>query len=300
MAENPTFSQRHDYEPLPEPMQTESLSEDLRREIWNTVRSDVLLKITTDSGFYREKSRRFIERVLGEFFKIPEDQINSSSPNQVFRIFKQCITGEIFHKVLTLLEIIMHDEYLGIITSDEYSFDDDKFASQISIIFNKHNAPYWLDRSEKPFQFVPRGSVEQTEAVQKALETLRHDTPPAAKHLRQAAEHIRSRKYADAIRESIHAVESVARSISPDANNTLGPALNSLEKAGLLRHPALKEAFSKLYGYTNDEPGIRHSMIDNDTPDVGVDEAVFMFGACASFAAYLSNKHQTMNNPGGN
>ena len=136
--------------------------------------------------------------------------------------------------------------------------------------------------------------------MQKALETLRHDTPPAAKHLRQAAEHIRSRKYADAIRESIHAVESVARSISPDANKTLGPALNSLEKAGLLKHPALKEAFSKLYGYTNDEPGIRHALDNKDTADVGVDEAVFMFGACASFAAYLSNKHQAMNNPGGN
>ena len=30
-----TFSQRHGYEPLPEPMQLEELSDDLRREIWN-------------------------------------------------------------------------------------------------------------------------------------------------------------------------------------------------------------------------------------------------------------------------
>ncbi len=33
-----TFSQRHGYESLPEPMQLEELSDDLRREIWNATR----------------------------------------------------------------------------------------------------------------------------------------------------------------------------------------------------------------------------------------------------------------------
>ena len=28
------------------------------------------------------------------------------------------------------------------------------------------------------------------------------------------------------------------------------------------------------------------------SPDVDLDEAMFMFGACASFAAYLVNKHR--------
>ena len=30
--------------------------------------------------------------------------------------------------------------------------------------------------------------------------------------------------------------------------------------------------------------------LDKDAPDVDPDEAVFMFGACASFAAWLVNK----------
>ena len=45
-------------------------------------------------------------------------------------------------------------------------------------------------------------------------------------------------------------------------------------------------------GYTSDEQGIRHALIDQATADVGLDEAMFMFGACASFAAYLANKHR--------
>ena len=115
----------------------------------------------------------------------------------------------------------------------------------------------------------------------------------ATTHLRDAAEHIKEQKYADSIADSIHAVESVACKIDPDpeGRNTLSKALNSLEKAGLLKHKNLKEAFKNLYIYTSNEPGIRHSLLDKDAPDVGQDEAMFMFGACASFAAYLVNKH---------
>ena len=114
----------------------------------------------------------------------------------------------------------------------------------------------------------------------------------ATTHLRQAAEHINARQYPDAITDSIHAVESVACIIDRRANKTLGPALGSLERAGVLRHPALKEAFKKLYGYTSDEQGLRHALLDKDAADVGLEEAVFMFGACASFAAYLTQKHR--------
>ena len=95
----------------------------------------------------------------------------------------------------------------------------------------------------------------------------------------------------------IHAVESVARVIDPKASKKLSLALDSLETAGLLNHPALKKAFNNLYGYTSDEEGIRHALLKRDAADVGLDEAVFMFGTCASFAAYLVNKHQKANQP---
>ena len=68
----------------------------------------------------------------------------------------------------------------------------------------------------------------------------------------------------------------------------LGPALAKLEKSGAI-HPALKQAFEKLYGYTNDEKGIRHAQL-NDPSNVTDHEAVFMLGACASFVTYLINR----------
>ena len=47
-----------------------------------------------------------------------------------------------------------------------------------------------------------------------------------------------------------------------------------------------------LYGYTSDEDGIRHALL-GEQEKVDIDDAVFMFGACASFTAYLVNKART-------
>ncbi len=131
--------------------------------------------------------------------------------------------------------------------------------------------------------------------MKQAIKTLRErGMEGATTHLRQAAEHIEAQQYGDSIADSIHAVESAARVITQKANAPLGQALDSLEKAGLLNHPALKEAFKNLYGYASNKPGIRHSLFEKGTADVDVDEAVFMLGACASFVAYLVNKHHQM------
>ncbi len=45
-------------------------------------------------------------------------------------------------------------------------------------------------------------------------------------------------------------------------------------------------------GYTSDEQGFRHLLLNKAEDNVTIDEAVFMLGACASFASYLWRKHQ--------
>ena len=169
-----------------------------------------------------------------------------------------------------------------------------KFKDRIADIF-KNKSAYELGTSERQYWFFPRTSKEEGEAVQQAIKVIHQGgIKGAVTELRNAAKFIITGDHADSIRESINAVESIARTIDPASSKALGPALKSLEDAGLLKHKALKEAFMKLYGYTSDEQGIRHSLLDQSSADVGLDEAIFMFGACASFAAYLSKKHQTL------
>ena len=263
---------------MPEPMRLEEISDALRREIWNEIRRLLQSMPHTAAWFYGE-GELFIERVLGRLLKRSEDEINKQSGN-VFGSFKRIILGSRFNIFLDLIEIVLYEN------------PKHEFVQKISHTFEIHAAAYWLDSSHFPYQFFPRSDKAQGEATRSAIETIRESgMEGASTHLRQAADHISARQFADSITDSIHAVESVARTLDPKAK-TLGEALSSLERSGLLKHPALKEAFSKLYGYTSDEQGIRHSLLDKASPDVDLDEAMFMFGACASFAAYLVNKYR--------
>jgi hypothetical protein len=69
----------------------------------------------------------------------------------------------------------------------------------------------------------------------------------------------------------------------------LNGALARLENPAKI-HPALKRGFGNLYGYTSDESGIRHALLDDGTANVDEADALFMIGACAAFVSYLINK----------
>ena len=278
-----TFSQREGYESMPEPMRLEEISDDLRREIWNETRrlleSFVIYSHKYKRNYFDTKGVEFVERVIGKLLKISEDEIDTEY-FYVTDLSKKTIWNYHFNKVLDFAEIISNEK------------PEHEFARKIAYAFETHAAAYWLDLSRRPYRFFPRSTKMQGEATRSAIATIRNwGMKGAETHLLQAANHINARQFADSITDSILAVESVARTIAPKAK-TLGPALNSLQKIGLLKHSALKEAFSKLYGYTSDEQGIRHALLDKASPDVDLDEAMFMFGTCASFAAYLVNKHR--------
>lgn len=95
-----------------------------------------------------------------------------------------------------------------------------------------------------------------------------------------------NKDYKNCIKESICAVESICQIITKDEKATLGKALKLLKDTGLTIHPSLESAFSKLYGYTSDEGGIRHceGMFESD---VSFEGAKFMLVSCSAFVNYL-------------
>jgi len=279
------FSHRYGYRELPEAMQPEELSAELRREVWNTTRA-FLREQRAHGGwdyYFPRAPEAFVERVFGQLLEEAEDDI-STSYNDVMALTKEVISAGPFHAVLDLAEIMMNDP-----------FTDVSFAQTIAASFDRLSAPYSVDMSQQPFEFRPHASIAQRDAIKKAVDDMRESNMHGADiHLRDAAKHINAGQYADAIADSIHAVVSVARTIDDKESKALGPALDSLERVGLLKHPSLKQAFKTLYGYTCEEQGIRHPLIAEGEANVGLDEALFMYGACASFAAYLVSKHRQM------
>ena len=106
-------------------------------------------------------------------------------------------------------------------------------------------------------------------------------------HLQQALDLYANRDdpdYRNSIKESISAVESMAKIISGKPKAELSDALKEMEKKKVL-HAALKEGFIKLYGYTCDADGIRHSMMDK--PNLDAADARYFLLSCTSFINYL-------------
>jgi hypothetical protein len=104
-------------------------------------------------------------------------------------------------------------------------------------------------------------------------------------HLKNAAQELTAGNWAPSIRESIHAVEAAAKIIEPSAK-TLEPALASLARDNKL-HGGMKNGFAALYGFTSDEKGIRHSLLEKSQAEMDEADAQFMLGACAAFVSYL-------------
>jgi hypothetical protein len=65
--------------------------------------------------------------------------------------------------------------------------------------------------------------------------------------------------------------------LEPSAN-TLTPALSKLATSVRI-HPALRNGFSSLYGFTNDEQGVRHAPLDEPVAQVDETDALYMLGS---------------------
>ena len=90
--------------------------------------------------------------------------------------------------------------------------------------------------------------------------------------------------YRNSIKESISAVESIAKIISGKPKASLSDALKEIDSKKRL-HASLKEGFIKLYGYTSNADGIRHSAMDK--PNLDAADARYFLLSCTSFINYL-------------
>jgi hypothetical protein len=108
-------------------------------------------------------------------------------------------------------------------------------------------------------------------------------------HLRRALELLSDREapdYRNSIKESISAVESLVATVVGE-KGTLGQLLKKLEDEISL-HPALKAAFSSLYGYTSDQDGIRHAILESK--DLAFEDAKFFLVVCSAFVNFVESK----------
>jgi hypothetical protein len=215
-----------------------------------------------------------VRRLWRDHFKKPIDTLKDSwgdIPSQIRRYFFKCK----WNKVYDFIEFVANN------------YPDQYVNSEFMTRFNS-----FLKRELSAYRFVG-GKITQTtseEEITEIEEALADAPKPVNIHLKTALDFLANRKspeYRNSIKESISAVEAICKLITDDPKATLDQALKQIEQRVWL-HPALKKAFSNLYGYTSDAEGIRHALMDE--PNLGFEDAKFMLVSCSAFINYLITK----------
>lgn len=264
----PQFSERLGFRAPKVQSQLEGMTSELRSSLWNVIdASDLLNEGAID---------HFSKVVWRDFLKEPVDSrplrygyMNVGYGDVVDRLRALALKEE-WSRVYDFIEFTVH-----------YKQTNERLVSQFNHMLARENSGYrFIDGL-----LVPITNEAELSEIKEGVSDTRF--PGATLHLKRAAELLADRKspdYRNSIKESICAVESVAKKITGAEKSSLGDALKSLERKYSL-HPALKDAFIKLYGYTSDEGGIRHAMLDEDKLTQA--DARYFLITCSAFINYL-------------
>ncbi len=255
------------------------MSDELRAALWNTLHA-----IVWDSdGFMQShygqpKIEDFSWLVWAYYFKRPVDERpgfvelgNRSS--RIFEEIRKYFFAASWNEVYDFIEFVARI----------WNKETPELPKYLNHILSQEFSAYRFIEGK----LVDINDEQELEMLEDALTDTRF--APITAHLRRALELLADRHqpdYRNSIKESISAVEAMAKVASGNDKATLGEALKVLEKNGRL-HAALKDGFLKLYGYTSNEHGIRHAMLEE--PDLNQADAKYFLLSCTSFVNYLKS-----------
>ena len=280
MAERHSFSQRQGLKPLQKGLQLDSMDDDLRNGVWNALELVLwkeLQRYAADRPVLnpRLKGDIFFELLWVHYFKRPLHTLHPNWQENLKRLRTEYFQWP-WNEVYDFIEF----------TARHFPSDStDDFRKGCNFILQREMSGYRFvgDSVVRITSGAEIAAIEQASSISGAF-------TPVGIHIDAALRLLADRKtpdYRNSIKESISAVESVCKILAADTKATLGTALNKLEcKHGL--HQALKNAFHSLYGYTSDEGGIRHALLDE--PHLDFDDAKFMLVSCSAFVNYLISK----------
>jgi len=276
------FSQRKGLKPVRTIIQKDSIDDELRTALWNSLIIYYFNEIKDHEYETDSNLNILLRRLWIHYFKYKLDEF----PYTISR-FKEQIKKYFFsaswNEVFDITEFIITNY------TEEYKQQKNnrnfKFIELANSTLEQNTSAYRII----DFLVTEITGDEEINSIEKALADTNSITPVKT-HIRRALELMTDRKtpdYRNSIKESISAVEALCIVITGDPQATLGQALTVIEKTNKI-HPALKKSFTSLYGYTSDSDGIRHALIDED--NLTQDDARYMLVSCTTFINYLLTK----------
>lgn len=256
------FSERKGYKEVSKIIQLEGLDSEIRTALWN------LFYDRAHLHFHLGHDNIFPKLYWTSFKKGSLDTTPASIQGEVKSIFENDPWYELYDFIEFFLNYLDQPDINELLNGVlERELSGYRFVSgQITDIHDK----------------------QEIEMLESALSD--DEFPNVKAHLQRALELLSDRKnpdYRNSIKESISAVESMAKEIAGKPKVELGDALKEIENQGKL-HGAMKKAFLSLYGYTSDANGIRHALMAES--NLTADDAKFFLMSCTSFINYLKAK----------
>jgi len=280
------FSQRYGLMPLKNTVQTDSIDDELRNALWSCLQIHFWDRVKARHGVFpgyylsdrqNEEFCILCKKLWLHFFKKPLDTLQDDWA-EVHETLRKYFFSSEWYEVYDFLEFVATE------------FPVESGAK----LFTTHCNTF-LEREVSAYRFVDQRITrivgeEEIAAIEDALQV---EIRPVRDHLNRSLELLSDRRspdYRNSIKESISAVEAVVKKVTGLEKGTLGDLLKVLEKSHGL-HPALKGAFSKLYGYTSNADGIRHALMGSD--GCTFEQAKFMMVTCSAFVNYVVASSKT-------
>jgi hypothetical protein len=273
----PKFSQRYQHTPLEQVFQRETINPRLRTCLWNLLNLFIWEKWEPYHFGWSEVSLRInvlIHRIWLHYFKADLDDLpvfrhphNKGAYEVLKDYFFKCKWYEVY-------------DFIEFLAKSENAFIEEPVRKSINDVLETENSAYRLVGSEIT-------EITDKNEIRAIEEALAHPEAAVRTHLEAALAMLadrNARDYRNSIKESISAVEAACRLHTGKTSATMVDALKSIKDL----HPALLKGFSAIYGYTSDQSGIRHSLLDE--PNITYADAKFMLAACAAFATFLKSK----------
>ncbi|MBI5894266.1 MAG: hypothetical protein HZB79_11620 [Deltaproteobacteria bacterium] len=270
------FSQRIGEKPVKTGLQIGSMDDDLRIALWNAF---LFHFIGRDKSYIISESslKIFYQILWHDFFKLPVDGIRNYTSDTHKVINKWFFNAEWF-------EVYDFIEFVSNIAYPNLSLDTKKFKQFCNTMMEREISGYRFV-GDLITQITNENELKE---IEEALENSRKTKLSGVNaHLESALSKLSDRKnpdYRNSVKESISAVESISQIITGNSKATLGEALKTIDKDVEI-HGALKKGFDAIYGYTSDEGGIRHAMLEESKVDF--EDAKYMFVSCSAFINYL-------------
>jgi hypothetical protein len=277
-----SFSKRYGYKPAREIIQIESMDEPLRNGLWSLLKTFCWDKALYSAGMYggyyiSNNSNRALYDLCTRlwYFRHPLDSLDRDW-QKVLKQLREYFFNCEWYEAYDFVEFVANNY-------SRYLFKE-SFIQACNNLLEKELSAYRFVGG-----FLTR--ITEKEEMQEIERTLETSAGPVATHIRRSLELLSDRNspdYRNSIKEAISAVESLVAQLLGE-RGSLGQLLKRLETQ-VIFHPALKSAFSSFYGYTSNEGGIRHALMENESNDFH--DAKFMLVVCSAFINFIEGKVQ--------